>query len=300
MRKQLLESTSLGSPRLDKANGIVRGVKILGMRSSHGYRYSPQAVKSAAKLYEGKAVNIDHPNDRTKLAASRSYYDRFGKLHNVHFVEGNGLFGDLHYNKKHRAAEQFEYDVEHDPSNLGLSHNATGRASSGGDFVESIDEVRSVDLVADPATTMGLFEGRSINQSAPPPPRSFAQVAGDTAYGILTSTDLDMDQKREMVMGLLDLFGDAMESNANDASGSDAGDDEPVVDSDGVGPGGTGGLKPLAKTKGKGKAVTESQLLDLLDEKARDGRRRLLEEQRANPAPRLAKAPRFNYLDLLN
>jgi hypothetical protein len=149
----------------DKAAGIVRGVKILGYESCHGYGYTAEAMKNAASLYEGRAINIDHP-ERKNLGASRSYRDRFGKLHNVRYVEGKGLFGDLHYNKKHPIAEQFEYDVEHDPSNLGLSHNASGIASADGKFVESITSVRSVDLVADPATNVSLFESKGERRMA--------------------------------------------------------------------------------------------------------------------------------------
>ncbi len=164
-RRDLFESMDFtegadGKPRLDKEAGIAFGVKILGPVSAHGYGYTDACMLGACPLYEGKAVNVDHPQDRKQLGASRSYRDRFGKLHNVRYVESRGLFGDLHYNKKHELAEQFEYDVEHDPSNLGLSHNASGVGSAKGDFVESITKVRSVDLVADPATNLSLFEDR--------------------------------------------------------------------------------------------------------------------------------------------
>jgi hypothetical protein len=168
--KELIEDVASFSPGYewdakDKAAGIVRGVKILGYESCHGYGYTAEAMKNAAGLYEGRAINVDHP-ERKSLGASRSYRDRFGKLHNVRYVEGKGLFGDLHYNKKHAIAEQFEYDVEHDPSNLGLSHNASGVASADGKFVESITNVRSVDLVADPATNVSLFESKGERRMA--------------------------------------------------------------------------------------------------------------------------------------
>src|SRR5688500_15526507 len=152
---KLLESTGLGRQRLDRERGVGCGVKVLGPQSAHGYGYKASAMRGAVKLYEGKAVNIDHPEDRKNLGASRSYRDRFGVLRNVRYVEDRGLFGDLHYNRGHQIARQFEWDVEHTPNNLGLSHNATGKPSSDGDFVESIESVRSVDLVADPATNVG-------------------------------------------------------------------------------------------------------------------------------------------------
>lgn len=147
--------------RIDKEKGIVYGCKILGMESRHGYRYTRGAMKGAIQLYEGARVNVDHP-DRKTPGASRSYRDRFGSFRNVHFVEGDGLRGNFHYNKKHAVTEQFEYDAEHDPANCGFSHNASGPLvrRDGGLVCESIEAVRSVDLVADAATTNSLFEGK--------------------------------------------------------------------------------------------------------------------------------------------
>lgn len=155
------DSSGFRKARLDKERGIVHGVKIIGLRSKQGYDYLPKALQEAIPLYEGKKVNVDHP-PRDTPGASRSYADRFGKFTRVHFVEGSGLHGDLHYNKKHRLAEQFEYDVENDPTQLGMSHNARGdsKSKNGRVYVESIDLVRSVDLVADPATTSSLFESQ--------------------------------------------------------------------------------------------------------------------------------------------
>jgi hypothetical protein len=159
---KLVESAMIGKARIDKEAGIVRGVKILGYKSGHGYDYSKRSLMEAIPLYENIAVNLNHPPDRRNLGASRRYEERFGRLKNVVFQEDRGLVGDLHYNKNHSIAKQFEYDVETDPKNVGLSHNAKGStARIGGKLVvQSIDLVRSVDLVADPATNVGLFESR--------------------------------------------------------------------------------------------------------------------------------------------
>lgn len=158
--KNLVESwNSVQGSRIDLDKGVVRGVKVLGENSKHGYTYSQAAMKKAVPLYEGVRVNIDHPSKVDTGRGSRSYADRFGRLKNVNYVEGKGVFGDLHYNKNHALARQFEYDVEHDPKNLGLSHNARGDFGRGNKaIVESITSVTSVDLVADPATNAGLFE----------------------------------------------------------------------------------------------------------------------------------------------
>lgn len=151
--------------RVDADRGIVRNVKILGLRSRHGYDYSPAAAKAAVSLYEGAPVNVDHP-ERSKAGAARSYRDRFGKLQNVHFVEGDGIRGDLRYNPKHPIADQFAWDAKHNPTACGLSHNASGplsppRGSGTRPICESIEKVRSVDVVADAATNTSLFEGKS-------------------------------------------------------------------------------------------------------------------------------------------
>ena len=52
------------------------------------------------------------------------------------------------------------WDAEHASQNVGLSHNVLARTTRHGDetVVEAITKVQSIDLVADPATTRGLFE----------------------------------------------------------------------------------------------------------------------------------------------
>jgi hypothetical protein len=52
------------------------------------------------------------------------------------------------------------WDAEKAPENFGFSHNveAVVRLENGAQIVDKIVRVRSVDLVADPATTSGLFE----------------------------------------------------------------------------------------------------------------------------------------------
>lgn len=165
-KRDLVESVTFDSKtKLDKEKGIVHDVKILGRFSEHGYRYTDTAMKRAIPLYEGKPINIDHPKERS-IGTERRYADRFGRIANVYFREGDnpGLYGKVHYNKGHALASQFEWDVENSPNNLGLSHMARGSTAvrSGKVLVESITLVKSVDLVADPATNTGLFESKGV------------------------------------------------------------------------------------------------------------------------------------------
>jgi hypothetical protein len=144
--------------RVDRAIGVLRGVKLLGLASRNGRRYREAALAEAIGLYEGAKVNVNHPKGHPH--APRDYQERLGVIRNVALRPSEGLFGNLHYNPKHPLAEQLAWDAEHSPENVGLSHNVEARTSRTGDetVVEAIVRVQSVDLVADPATTRGLFE----------------------------------------------------------------------------------------------------------------------------------------------
>jgi hypothetical protein len=144
--------------RVDKGAGVIRGVKLLGLASRNGRTYLPSALSGATALYEGAKVNVNHPKGNP--LAARDYQDRLGSIRNVSMRDGQGLFGDLHFNPKHALAEQLLWDATHAPENVGFSHNVEARTSrhSGQTVVEAILKVQSVDLVADPATTRGLYE----------------------------------------------------------------------------------------------------------------------------------------------
>jgi hypothetical protein len=160
---------SRGVPiRVDRERGVVRGVKILGLSSRNGRTYLPEALSQAARLYEGAKVNVNHP--KGSPLAPRDYQDRIGVIRRVAARPEEGLFGDFHFNPKHALAAQLAWDAEHAPENVGFSHNVEARTSRRGEqvVVEAITRVQSVDLVADPATTRGLFESAGpASRSAP-------------------------------------------------------------------------------------------------------------------------------------
>lgn len=160
MRENIREYTNTArrDVRVDADAGILYGVKIIGCRSRNGREYPNDILCKAIPLYEKTKVNLDHPEgDPTK---PRSYQDRFGAIHNVRLKENEGLFADFHFNPKHVVAAQLLWDAENAPDNVGFSHNVEALVRRENDrvIVEKILNVRSVDLVADPATTAGLFE----------------------------------------------------------------------------------------------------------------------------------------------
>ena len=144
--------------RVDRQAGVIRGVKILGLKSRNGRTYLPEALSQATRLYEEAKVNVNHAKGNP--GGPRDYQDRLGVIRNVAVRPGEGLFADLHFNPKHALAEQLVWDAEHAPENVGFSHNVQAQTRRQGDrvVVEAITRVQSVDLVADPATTRGLFE----------------------------------------------------------------------------------------------------------------------------------------------
>lgn len=137
--------------------GVIRGVKILGLSSSNGRDYPAATLQKAAELYENSRVNVNHPKGNP--GTPRDYQDRMGIIRHV-VVKEDGLYADYFYNPKHALAEQLEWDAENSPHSVGFSHNIQARTRRQGDrmLVEEITRVTSVDLVADPATTRGLFE----------------------------------------------------------------------------------------------------------------------------------------------
>lgn len=148
-------------PVVDRDAGVIRHAKILGRTSKNngGNRiYSDKALSEAAKLYEGIGVNTDHPGSDAPNK-NRSVRDALGWIENVK-VEADGVYGDLHVLREHELAGVLFETAERNPSRLGLSHNAYGEAVNrrGKRIVESVSQVRSVDLVQNPATVNSLFE----------------------------------------------------------------------------------------------------------------------------------------------
>jgi len=171
--------------RVDAEAGVIRGVKILGLKSRNGRTYRPEALARAAHLYEDAKVNLNHPGGNP--LQPRDYRDRIGVIRNVAVRSGEGLFADFHFNPKHGLAEQLVWDARHAPQNVGFSHNVQARTSRDGErvVVEAITRVQSVDLVADPATTRGLFESSADGDQADGPGKQAA-----TALETLTVDEL--------------------------------------------------------------------------------------------------------------
>ncbi len=158
MNETIQEFCQSAGGRIDRERGIIRGCKILGTRSRNSREYPIETLRQAAPLYENCRVFADH--DQT--GKTRRYEDLIGSLRSVQ-ADQDGLHGDFHLNMGHKLAPSVLWMAEHDAQSAGFSHCVTARTSrrGGKTIIEEITKVCSVDLVADPATTNGLFEGRA-------------------------------------------------------------------------------------------------------------------------------------------
>lgn len=150
-----------GTPRVDRANYVLRGAKLLGLESRNKRRYTRAALQEAyrRRLYENAPVYDGHPKDPY---ASRDPDDQIGWVQDVR-LRPDGLYGDVHLFRAHKKSALLLEAAERNPRVRGLafSHNADGetrKLPGGWLVVEAIPEVRSVDLVTTGATTRNLFE----------------------------------------------------------------------------------------------------------------------------------------------
>ncbi len=151
--ERLYEITQAGGT-VDK--NILRNVKILGPKSRNGRVYTTGAVGQVADLAEGAKVYTDHSKGPRRVA------DLVGRISNAR-VEGGAVRGDLSLLKSHPLRDRI-LELASGGHGVGLSISAEGEVDYGQDtpVVRSIHELRSVDLVADPATAKNLYEEENI------------------------------------------------------------------------------------------------------------------------------------------
>ena len=154
-----LHESSIGSaPDVDRKNGVIRNVKVLGTISQNGREYSEDAKRDAARILEGIHVNIDH--NRENPNAERGFTDTVGTLNGL-YIRPDGVYAkELRIKKSHPLANLVFESAEQFPKSFGLSINAEGEVNKRGGrwIVDSLVNPQSVDIVSRPATTKGLFE----------------------------------------------------------------------------------------------------------------------------------------------
>lgn len=147
-------------------DGVIKGVKIVGMKSANGRTYPRHVLRAAMSLYESAPVFILHPDARETKQGSRKLIDHFGSLQNIHERNGSkasfGLFADLHIKVTHPMADTIIKSIQEGCATFGLSHNVFIDMNEDRSQVLKITAVGSVDLVDNPATTTNLFEEENM------------------------------------------------------------------------------------------------------------------------------------------
>ena len=166
--------------RIDAERGILFGVKVLGENSRNKRRYAAKGMREAAPKYEGVKSYIDHP-EHDRVNEDRKFNAWSGVFKNPRYVEGKGIYADLHLRKTGEHFQGILEAAEKFPTAVGFSHVAEGDTKLDGEteIVESIREIFSVDLVTDPATTAGMFESKqkkTIREAVESLPESHTQL----------------------------------------------------------------------------------------------------------------------------
>lgn len=178
-------------PQIDREAGIMRGVKIVGLKSNNlgktigvegpgadlPYEYDRLGMRSALAAYEGQSIFMNHlpfkydeKGRRIPVVFERSNDDLIGWFENVRFIDDPnpdvaGVYGDWHVVMSHPMANRCFEIAERNPRALGMSHEAFIQdpvMRDGKLIIPGIVRVDAIALVsARPGTTRGLFESQS-------------------------------------------------------------------------------------------------------------------------------------------
>lgn len=178
-----------GVKRVDRKAKVIRGVLVVGMESKNTgrvlglspldfgaavdkpYAYTRDCLEKAVPLYEGAKVydghiafGYDSSGQRVIKAESHDNSDLIGWLGYSRFVDGKGIFADLHYLESNAFAMTLVEVADRRPDAFALSHEASRGASppalqNGRIYITEITQVSAVAVVnGNPGTTHGLFE----------------------------------------------------------------------------------------------------------------------------------------------
>jgi hypothetical protein len=157
---------------VDEAAGTIGGLVICGFESANNRRYPEPVLRRDHAKYEGAKAYLNHSRD------GRVFQEWIGVVRNVGPGADGRPRGTLVLFKSDPWTAKVLEAAQKAPDKFGMSHVALckTRYEGGTEVVESIEQVESVDVVIDPATTTGgLFEskgGRAVGLT----PKQFAEA----------------------------------------------------------------------------------------------------------------------------
>jgi hypothetical protein len=168
----------------------IRNVVLLGAESKNKRKYLRDAMEKAVDLYGNVRAFANHQSEGTPFApGGPDVMMLAGKFTNPRFdsheMKIRADFEGLH--AEDPITQKFVHIAQNMSDIAGFSHNAKGkiRVEDGVEIVEEIKEVYSVDLVAYPATTSGIFESEENKMKA--------VITTEEAARELLSSDPDSD-----------------------------------------------------------------------------------------------------------
>lgn len=205
MKKRLLEQTFQdNAPTIDRANKVIKGLSVCGLKSANGREYSAEALKEAVAngLYNNRPSFLNHHDMPSPPAESQiGWYD------NSSYDESrNRVIADLYYLETHPFTPTLLEIAERNPSKLGLSHTcyADIASTNGVDTITKIYSIDSVDVVTSPATTSGLWESTLNPGNTQTSVDPIDHVLG-LVRAFLSDDSKSAQEKRSAIMGALKL-----------------------------------------------------------------------------------------------
>ena len=159
-RERLTEYVISEGHSVDREAGVIKGVKLCGLKSKNGRSYSAKALREALDKYN-RSVSFNHPpkNDPT---GPRGIGEMAGRIVNARMTDG-GPVGDFEVLKSTSHANMIFEAAERMPEVFGFSHVADCAIDKKTRTVETIDSIVSLDVVTKPATTQSLFESHDMD-----------------------------------------------------------------------------------------------------------------------------------------
>jgi hypothetical protein len=159
---EIKSSTPFQSDSIDEEGKVVKNVVLLSKHSGnkelngHTRIYSDLALTQAATLFEGASTFIDHRAKKGLLGrGNHSVANFLGTVHGV------SVIGERVVAEEWRIINESHWPLvkgiaKNSPKGIGFSMDGEGKMN--GNTVLGVANVKSIDLVTNPATTTSLFE----------------------------------------------------------------------------------------------------------------------------------------------
>ncbi len=142
---------------VDTETRTLKNVVLCGLTSKNGYNYPPSCfgdTQHVIALYENKPVCIDHNPTNPVFRGIR---DIAGFIKNVRFENGRPV-GDIELESAIDCGVDLLGLAQKKRKGIGMSHVAKCKMSRDKRTVELVEQVVTVDVVVNPATTSTFFE----------------------------------------------------------------------------------------------------------------------------------------------